>query len=76
MNAALHVIGDLTERREKLPARIAGRLRAKLSFSQMKEIMEGGVAAFLESVRVECAEIHAAIHQIYFDYAIDAELAS
>ncbi len=76
MNAALHVIGDLTERREKLPARIAGRLRAKLSFSQIEEIMEEGVGTYLENIRGECAEIHAAIHQIYFDYAIDAELAS
>jgi len=76
MNAALHVIGDLTERREKLPARIAGRLRAKLSFSQIEEIMEEGVGTYLENIRGECAEIHAAIHQIYFDYAIDTELAS
>lgn len=75
-NAALHVIGDLTERREKLPARIAGRLRARLSFSQIEEVMEDGVAQYLDSVRSDCAEIHAAIQQIYFDYAIDAELAS
>ena len=76
VNAALHVIGDLTERREKIPARIAGRLRAKLSFSQIEEIMEGGVHEYLEDVRSECAEIHAAIHHIYFDYPVEAELAS
>ena len=76
MNAALHIIGDLTERREKIPSRIAGRLRAKLSFSQIEEIMEAGVAAYLEVVRSECAEIHSAIHQIYFDYSVEAELAS
>ena len=76
MNAALHIIGDLTERREKIPSRIAGRLRAKLSFSQIEEIMEAGVAAYLEAVRSECAEIHSAIHQIYFDYSVEAELAS
>ncbi|HWY43252.1 MAG TPA: alpha-E domain-containing protein [Candidatus Sulfotelmatobacter sp.] len=76
INAALHVIGDLTERKAKTPARIAGRLRAQLSFSQIEEIMTGGVRAYLESVRSECAEIHAAIHQIYFDYPVEAELAS
>jgi uncharacterized alpha-E superfamily protein len=76
MNAALHIIGDLTERREKIPSRIAGRLRAKLSFSQIEEIMEAGVAAYLEAVRSECAEIHSAIRQIYFDYSVEAELAS
>src|SRR4030095_3316915 len=71
MNAALHIIGDLTERREKIPSRIAGRLRAKLSFSQIEEIMSSGVAAYLEGIRSECVEIHSAIHQIYFDYSID-----
>lgn len=76
VNAALHIIGDLTERRAKLPTRIAGRLRAQLSFSQIEEIMSGGVAAYLQSVLDECREIQAAIHDIYFDYPIEAELAS
>jgi uncharacterized alpha-E superfamily protein len=51
-------------------------LRAQLSFSQIEEIMTEGVHAYLEEVRKECAEIHAAIHAIYFDYPIEAELAS
>jgi len=38
--------------------------------------MADGAHTYLESVRSECAQIHAAIHQIYFDYAIDSELAS
>jgi uncharacterized alpha-E superfamily protein len=76
VNAALHIVGDLTERKAKTPKRIAGRLRAQLSFSQIEEIMAEGAHAYLENVRSECLQIHAAIHQIYFDYAIDAELAS
>jgi len=76
VNAALHVIGDLTERRAKLPTRIAGRLRAQLSFSPIEEIMEQGAYAYLENVRSECAEIHAAVHKIYFDYPVETELAS
>jgi len=76
VNAALHIIGDLTERRAKLPTRIAGRLRAQLSFSQIEEIMSEGVAAYLQSVLNECGEIQSAIHDIYFDYPIEAELAS
>lgn len=76
VNAALHIIGDLTERRAKLPTRIAGRLRAQLSFSQIEEIMSEGVATYLQSVLNECEEIQAAIHDIYFDYPIEAELAS
>jgi len=76
VNAALHLIGDLTQRGAKLATRVAGRLRAQLSFSQIDEIMAEGVHSYLENVRKECAEIHAAIHDIYFDYSIEAELAS
>jgi uncharacterized alpha-E superfamily protein len=76
VNAALHLIGDLTQRGAKLATRVAGRLRAQLSFSQIEEIMAEGVHFYLENVRKECAEIHAAIHDIYFDYSVDAELAS
>ena len=75
VNAALHLIGELTERREELPTRIAGRLRAQLSFSQIEEVMVEGVQAYLKNIRSECAQIHAAIHQIYFDYSIESELA-
>jgi len=76
VNAALHLIGDLTQRSGKLPTRIAGRLRAQLSFSQIEEIMTEGMHAYLQSVRKECGEIHSAIRDIYFDYSIEAELAS
>jgi uncharacterized alpha-E superfamily protein len=76
VDAALHLIGDLTQRGDKLPARIAGRLRAQLSFSQIEEIMSGGVHGYLQNVRKECGEIHSAIHDIYFDYSVGAELAS
>ena len=38
--------------------------------------MTQGVHAYLEAVRRECAEIHSAVPDIYFDYPIEAELAS
>jgi uncharacterized alpha-E superfamily protein len=76
VNAALHLIGDLTQRSAKLPTRIAGRLRAHLSYSQIEEIMADGVTAYLQNVRSECSEIHAAINEIYFDYPVETELAS
>ena len=76
VNAALNLIGDLTQRSAKLPTRIAGRLRAQLSYSQIEEIMTEGIHSYLQSVRKECGEIHSAIHDIYFDYSVEAELAS
>src|SRR5271168_1124199 len=76
VNAALHIVGDLTERKAKTPVRVAGRLRATLSFTQIEEILARGAFAYLEGVRSECAQIHAAVQQIYFDYPVDMELAS
>jgi uncharacterized alpha-E superfamily protein len=76
VNAALHLIGDLTQRAAKLPTRIAGRLRAQISYSQIEEIIAGGVHSYLQNVRKECTEIHAAINEIYFDYPVESEIAS
>jgi len=76
VNAALHLIGDLTQRAAKLPTRIAGRLRAQISYSQIEEIIREGVYAYLQNVRKDCTEIHAAINEIYFDYPVETEIAS
>jgi uncharacterized alpha-E superfamily protein len=74
INAALHVIEEATGRQAKLPERIAGRLRAQLSYSQIEEVMAEGAHAYLQNVRRECAQVHTALHQIYFDYPAEAEL--
>jgi uncharacterized alpha-E superfamily protein len=76
VNAALNLIGDLTQRSAKLPTRIAGRLRAQLSYSQIDEIMTQNVHSYLQNVQNECSEIHSAIHTLYFDYSVEAELVA
>ncbi|HXM62908.1 MAG TPA: alpha-E domain-containing protein [Terriglobales bacterium] len=76
VHAALIAIGELTERKAEQPVRLAGRLRATLSFSQIDEIMAGGANAYVESVRWQCAQVHNSIHQIYFDYPVESALAS
>ena len=76
VHASLTAIGELTERKMEQPVRLAGRLRATLSFSQIDEIMASGANAFVESVRLQCAQIHYAIHQIYFDYPVESALVS
>jgi uncharacterized alpha-E superfamily protein len=75
VHAALRAIADLTERKAEQPVRLAGRLRATLSFSQIDEIMASGANHYVESVRQQCGQAHTAIHQIYFDYPVEAELA-
>ena len=56
--------------------RLAGRLRASLSFGQIDEIMESGLHAYLNDIRRQCAQIHAAIQQTYIAYPIEVALAS
>lgn len=56
--------------------RLAGRLRAALGFGQIDEIMEDGLRAYLDDIRRQCAQIHAAIQQTYVAYPVDAALAS
>ena len=76
VHSALRVIGELTERREERTIRLAGRLRATLSFSQIDEILAADAPAYVDDIRQQCARVHNAIHQIYFDYPVDAAMAS
>ena len=72
---ALNSIGSSGARRGtgKL-TRLSGRLRAALSFSQMDEILAGGLEAYLENVKKQCTQIHGAIHQVYIDYPIETAI--
>ncbi|HEY1800107.1 MAG TPA: alpha-E domain-containing protein [Terriglobales bacterium] len=72
VHAALRTIGELTERKAERPMRLAGRLRAALSFSQIEEIFADSASIYVNGIRDQCALAHSAIHQIYFDYPIDS----
>lgn len=76
VHAALVAIGKMTERKADQPERLSGRLRATLSFSQIDEIMASGANAYVDSVRWQCAQAHAAIHQVYFDYSVESALVA
>jgi uncharacterized alpha-E superfamily protein len=76
VHAALAAIAELTERKAEQPVRLAGRLQATLSFSQIDEVMASGANAYVENVREQCVQAHTAIHQIYFDYPVEAALSS
>ncbi|HTD23556.1 MAG TPA: alpha-E domain-containing protein [Terriglobales bacterium] len=76
VHSALQVTSELTQRKAAQPVRIAGRLKATLSFSQIDEIMANGAHAYLESIRSQCGQVHAAIQQIYFDYPVESAMAS
>jgi uncharacterized alpha-E superfamily protein len=74
VHAALSAIAELTERKAEKPVRLAGRLRAALSFSQIDEVMASGAGAFVENICRECSHAHSAIHEIYFDYPAEEAL--
>ncbi len=76
LHAALTAIAELTERKAEQPVRIAGRLRATLSFSQIDEILASGATAYVDSIRWQCAQAHAAIQQVYFDYSVESALVA
>ena len=75
IHAALTAIEQTTYRRKGASVgRIAGRLRASLEFSQIDEIMAGGLHNYLIGIQKECSGIHAAISEVYIAYPIDAAL--
>jgi uncharacterized alpha-E superfamily protein len=76
VHCALQAIAELTDRKAEQPVRLAGRLSAALSFSQIDEVMASGANAYVDSVREQCGQAHTAIHQIYFDYPVEAALAA
>ncbi|HWS88049.1 MAG TPA: alpha-E domain-containing protein [Pyrinomonadaceae bacterium] len=56
--------------------RLAGRLRATLSFGQIDEILDTGLRTYLNDVRRQCAQIHEAVLQTYVAYPVESALAS
>jgi uncharacterized alpha-E superfamily protein len=76
VHCALTAISELTERKADQPVRIAGRLLATLNFSQIDEVMASGAIAFVDSIRWQCSQAHAAIQQVYFDYPVETALVA
>lgn len=56
-------------------ARLAGRLRASLSFAQIQEILAQDVASYLRRVLEECGAIQDLIYRLYISYSVDTALA-
>jgi uncharacterized alpha-E superfamily protein len=77
LQAGLSAIAETTQTHKSSRAnRLAGRLRASLSFAQIEEIMENGLHLYLEDIQRQCGQIHEAIYQNYIAYQIESALAS
>jgi uncharacterized alpha-E superfamily protein len=70
---ALH--RDAAARRASRVARLAGRLRAELSFTPLDEVI-GNLPAFLRSIERQCMQIHEAVYQTYIMYPIETALGA
>jgi uncharacterized alpha-E superfamily protein len=57
------------------PERFAGRLRAALNFGTIDEIIADDLVRYVESIREQCDQIHAALNQTYISYALEAAIA-
>lgn len=57
------------------PERFAGRLRAALNFGTIDEIIADDLIRYVESIREQCDQIHAAVVQTYINYPIEAAIA-
>jgi uncharacterized alpha-E superfamily protein len=56
--------------------RLAGRLRALLDYGQIDEIIDNGLADYLEEIRTQAGQIHDAIYQMYIAYPIEDKLSA
>lgn len=76
MEQALNTIEEMTEvKRSGKLKRLVGKLRSDLRFSQIDEILESGLANYLEEIQRQNAKIHDGIYDVYISYPIDQAIA-
>lgn len=76
MEQALNAIEEMTEvKRSSKLKRLVGKLRADLRFSQIDEILESGLAKYLEGIQQQNARIHDGIYDVYITYPIEQAIA-
>ena len=56
------------------PDRLAGRLKARLQYADMDEVLTQGAGGFLASVLDECATIHTRIYETFVAYPLEQRL--
>jgi uncharacterized alpha-E superfamily protein len=75
MEVALRALPQSADKRIGGKAlRLAGKLKATLTFGQIDEIMAVGLHQFLADIDRQCNEIHIALHQIYIEYPIESAI--
>jgi uncharacterized alpha-E superfamily protein len=71
MHQALTSISNLSlSRRTERIERLIGRLRSMVAYVQVGEVMRG-LHKYLAGIVAQCRDLHAAVHEVYFEYPID-----
>jgi uncharacterized alpha-E superfamily protein len=75
LESSINALPEMSSRRKRGSVdRIVGRLAATLSYSNVDEVLDGGLHLALNNVIGQCTELHSAIHQSYIDYPIETSL--
>jgi uncharacterized alpha-E superfamily protein len=53
-----------------------GRLKARLDYDQIDEVIADDLYSYLEEIQKQCAQIHNAVYQTYINYPITEKLAA
>jgi uncharacterized alpha-E superfamily protein len=73
MNNALRALGNIaTARKTAAIERMVGKLQASLAYTQIDEIMRRDLHPFFVDVIEQCHKLHAAVHEMYFEYPIES----
>ena len=74
MQSSLEAINQAAaSKRSPRVAKIAGRLSAGLIFTPLEEVV-AGLAEFFADIQQQCVRIHAAIHEVYITYSVEAAI--
>ena len=55
--------------------RVAGRLQAALNFVEIADVLQGGVAEYLQMGAAECRRVHTLLYRDYIHYSVQTALA-
>jgi uncharacterized alpha-E superfamily protein len=56
------------------PERLAGRLSARMEFTEFEEVAQMGASAYLASIVQQCAQIHEAVYEAFVAYPLEERL--
>jgi uncharacterized alpha-E superfamily protein len=70
-----HIGRGPEEKRDRGLSRLTGRLKAKLDYGQVDEVL-AGESSYLNEVHDACGAIHRGVYETFIDYGVDAVVAA